>query len=106
MDYGTHDQVANWLYARGVKAACYGTGGNNEIVIVDAPSVPTILAFTPGGDESWQGFEYPRRADGDAYMAFWDDDGEELAHDGWPDEDASPEVVGRWILAVIANYPS
>lgn len=105
MNENTHRDLAAWLAERGVRTIYQGTGGNNEIVIVDAPTLPVILAYTPGGDESWGGSAYPRRADGNVYLAFWENEGEPNFDGQEPDEDAPVEVVGRWILNQIATYP-
>jgi hypothetical protein len=99
-----HRELARWLCERGVKAIYQSTGGNNEIVVVDAPSVPAILAYTPGGDETWGSWAYPRRQDGDAYEAFWGHDGVPNMDGNEPDEDAPVEAVGRYVLNQIATF--
>jgi hypothetical protein len=104
MNETTHQDVARWLTEHGVTTIYAGTGGNNEVVVVDAPALPVILAYTPMGDESWSGYAYPRRADGDAYLAFWEGEGTFNGDGQEPDEDAPVEVVGAWILNQIATY--
>lgn len=98
-----HRIVADWLNEHGTTAQYQGTGGNNEIVIVDVPQHNIVMGFTSGDGGEWDGTAYPRREDGDIYLSFWENDGLDLFLNG-PDEDASPEVVGSWILDQIAVY--
>jgi hypothetical protein len=82
------------------------TGGGVLALLVDAPALPAVLAFS-NDDATWALGVYPRLQGKDATASFWEGDESSISdHDMPLVEDAPAEVVAAWILALVRRYPN